>query len=284
VVVYDTNGLGIDSGVTFDGSPTAAGSGHIFLGGCSGFNISSRHEGNTNGSQFITVASQKDKDGNATLGGIAILSSQGGAINGVSATSPGGVAYVIRLDGCQGISVVASALSGITTALVYLATGTINNTIRGFSNPGGLAVFQTATNEHNNDVSLHTYMTGTYTPSLLSDGAEVGRTYSLRQGRWQRIGNRVHFEVEITLSAKGSSTGSTQVTLPFNKAGSALDVTPCAVWNSRVTYTGQVAAAVAGGTTRINVYVTASGAAALLLQDTGLADNSYLSFSGHYEV
>lgn len=58
---------------------------------------------------------------------------------------------------------------------------------------------------------------GTWTPSLFfgSPAAQVGMTFTTQTGQWTKIGNRVFAQSIITLSNKGSSTGSAYISLPF---------------------------------------------------------------------
>lgn len=60
------------------------------------------------------------------------------------------------------------------------------------------------------------YSAGTWTPSLQFGGAAVGMTYSAQSGTYTKIGKICIAQLDITLSAKGSSTGSATITgLPF---------------------------------------------------------------------
>lgn len=130
---------------------------------------------------------------------------------------------------------------------------------------------------------LNWYEEGTFTPTLLSGGAAVSRTYSQQQGNYTRIGNKVLFEIIIVLSAKGSSTGSTQIGgLPFTSANS--NETAFAAVVSNTTYSGQITPYLGNAQTIINVYQSASGSALVFLPDTGLANNSGFWITGHYRV
>lgn len=74
----------------------------------------------------------------------------------------------------------------------------------------------TATSINFGQTTLSTYQEGTFTPVLTFGGASVGITYSAQTGRYTRIGRMVMYEVRLTLSSKGSSTGSATITgLPF---------------------------------------------------------------------
>lgn len=71
--------------------------------------------------------------------------------------------------------------------------------------------------------ALNNYTEGTFTPTMAFGGASVGITYVTQQGKYTRIGNVVHFFIQIQLSSKGSSTGSaTLSSLPFTSNGTYL--------------------------------------------------------------
>lgn len=64
--------------------------------------------------------------------------------------------------------------------------------------------------------TLDDYEEGTWTPALQFGGAATGMTYSLQQARYTKIGRLVHVQLRISLSAKGSSTGTAKISgLPF---------------------------------------------------------------------
>jgi len=63
--------------------------------------------------------------------------------------------------------------------------------------------------------TLDDYEEGTWVPVLSFGGASVGITYSIQEGRYTKIGNRVMFEMAMLLSSKGTSVGSANITLPF---------------------------------------------------------------------
>jgi hypothetical protein len=136
----------------------------------------------------------------------------------------------------------------------------------------------TGTSELFND-----YEEGVFTPTLLSDGAQVDRTYSVQFGRYTKIGNRVLFNIYITLSAKGTSTGSTQIGgLPFTSASDA--EAAASIINSNVTYTGQIGALVPASQTVLNIYNLQTTASLTFLTATGLANNSLFILAGQYKT
>lgn len=59
--------------------------------------------------------------------------------------------------------------------------------------------------------------TTSFTPTITFGGAAVGVTYTQQSGRYSRIGNVVFFHIQITLSNKGSSTGTAELNgLPYS--------------------------------------------------------------------
>jgi hypothetical protein len=66
-------------------------------------------------------------------------------------------------------------------------------------------------NAYSNSGSL-TDINRSFTPILDFGGASVGMTYGLQAGNIQRMGNRMFGQLQITLTAKGSSTGFARIT------------------------------------------------------------------------
>ena len=67
---------------------------------------------------------------------------------------------------------------------------------------------------------LDAYEEGTWIPVLSFGNASVGITYiaNAQNGKYTRIGNRVFFDIAISLSSKGTSTGTARITLPLSAA------------------------------------------------------------------
>jgi hypothetical protein len=59
---------------------------------------------------------------------------------------------------------------------------------------------------------------GTWTPALTFGGASVGLTTSSATGNWMISGNVFHYDIEMTLTAKGTSTGNAEISLPGSSA------------------------------------------------------------------
>jgi hypothetical protein len=88
--------------------------------------------------------------------------------------------------------------------------------------PFGQVKFPAAQNASLDPNTLDDYEEGTWIPTLQFGGGSTGMAYATQAGRYTKIGNRVFLTAQITLSAKGSSTGNATITgLPFNQISSA---------------------------------------------------------------
>lgn len=61
------------------------------------------------------------------------------------------------------------------------------------------------------DLPITTTITGTFTPGLRFGGGATGMTFTQRNGRYVKHGPLVTVHIDITLSAKGSSTGNAEI-------------------------------------------------------------------------
>lgn len=128
--------------------------------------------------------------------------------------------------------------------------------------------------------TLDDYEEGTWLPTILSGGNSSGRTYSKQTGRYRKIGSLLSINAEVTILAKGSSTGGTQLGgLPFT---AAVDSKAASIWYSNLTFTGNVIAEVTSNS--INVFNVSSGTAATLIPDTGLAVGTSFVVSCSYNT
>lgn len=106
--------------------------------------------------------------------------------------------------------------------------------------------------------TLDDYEEGTWTPGIAFGGGTTGLTYTAQAGAYTKIGNRVILTGQLTVNAKGSSTGAITVTgFPFTASSS----------NAR----GGCGASYYGGTTLtsggVTVLLTASTTSAALFQE-----------------
>ncbi len=130
--------------------------------------------------------------------------------------------------------------------------------------------------------ALSTYVTASWTPAIKFGGASVGVTYNVQVGQYTQIGNVVHFNCDIQLSSKGSSTGNVSITgLPVN-SGSECDIPIGYMANTTLTalYTNIFAQINGSGT--FAIYQVGSGQAVTALTDVQCANSTVISFTGIY--
>lgn len=124
---------------------------------------------------------------------------------------------------------------------------------------------------------------GTFTPEIEFGGASTGITYSSRSGSYVKTGNLINFSISITLSNKGSSTGTMTVNgLPFpnsDVAGQASVVTSFLILDgSYDTFKGQVPR----NSSFVNILQEGSNIDPVAVDDTNFNNNTFLFISGAY--
>ena len=123
----------------------------------------------------------------------------------------------------------------------------------------------------------------TLTPSLLFGGANVGMTTSTNQLLYTRLGNLVFFRCNITLTAKGSSTGLATISnssMPVPISGN----TSCTCFLGNVTFANNYVIASARNNTIFEIIfqdINVAGAGANLF-DTNFSDTSIININGWY--
>lgn len=129
-------------------------------------------------------------------------------------------------------------------------------------------------------------ISGTFIPVLQFGGASVGITYSKQQGQYTRNGNIVHFNINITLTNKGSSVGTVGITgLPFDITSSLSNQTAYVNFGN-ITYTAgaPIFASIVSGGPVIFIGQSISGGSQTFFADTNFANNSGFGVSGFYFI
>jgi len=172
-----------------------------------------------------------------------------------------------------GGSVTGASVSGLSSAIAITDGGTGATTAANARTNLGLTSAATAT----------TVVNGTWTPVLQFGGGSTGITYSVQSGRYTRIGSMVLVSANITLTSKGTSTGSASITgLPIAAAGSssfnyALQVVASGTSGITSLCDGNLL----GGSSSISL---ATGTGATSVTDANLTNTSIIFLSGVYDV
>jgi hypothetical protein len=152
--------------------------------------------------------------------------------------------------------------------------------------PIGQLAFPAAQNPSSDPNTLDDYEEGTWTPVLAFGGASTGITYgSPTGGRYTKIGRTVLFACAITLTSKGSATGSATITgLPWTAVNDGI-FGPASVGyaTSMASVVGSVLALVQPNTSRLNLYQSANGAAAGLT-NSNFGSTTVLHLGGAFDI
>jgi hypothetical protein len=211
------------------------------------------------------------------------------AINTAAVTTAGTGATTLFVD-CRFLSGSAACMSvgsGTTVALSnnsYNSTnsnpitgaGTINTSPPLFANTG-VGVNVTTITDYNFG------RIGTFTPGISFGGSSTGVTYTTQTGHYTRIGNLVFFYLFISLSSKGSQTGTVSVTgLPFTS--SATYYNDNSFYGDLITYpagTYLLGEIEPGGTT-MDIVNSGSNISHQNLANTAIANTSTFNCTGWY--
>lgn len=122
----------------------------------------------------------------------------------------------------------------------------------------------------------------TWTPTITFGGASVGITYSLREATYTVLGNLVWVEAQITLTSKGSSTGTALIGgLPFPDA---TGVVPASFnvysWANSSTLTAAPHLRVSSQ----SIVLSTAPYGGTALTNTDFANNTALAFAGLYRI
>lgn len=131
--------------------------------------------------------------------------------------------------------------------------------------------------------AVEDYEEGAFTPGLTFGGGSTGMTFSAQSGRYTRIGRMVFVDLQVTLSAKGSSAGAAVVTgLPFASAALPLAIVSFFPNQNFASMTVPAAFIAPGGTTINLRRITTTGSSNLT--DATFTDTSDLRISAAYAV
>lgn len=131
--------------------------------------------------------------------------------------------------------------------------------------------------------TLDWYLEGTFTPVLEGTTAAGSGTYTVQEGKYTRIGNRIFFSIILSWSAH-TGTGFIRLAgLPVTSGAGSVGV-PLSVYSSNLVFGAgnQLAAVVTPATTRVALFALdpAGGAGSSITMDTA----GTLAVSGHYHA
>ena len=168
-----------------------------------------------------------------------------------------------------------------TTTNLERATITSDGYFRLLTDSGGI--------QFNGDTAaanaLDDYEEGTWTIGVSFGGASVGVTYGANTGTYTKIGRQVTVNGYLTLSSKGSSTGSVRITgLPFTVVNNNANYSAVSLWLNNVTFANQFMGYGLVNTTTIPIEEVTEAGAISAITDADFANNSEVMVSLTYFV
>ena len=130
---------------------------------------------------------------------------------------------------------------------------------------------------------LMPYVSGVFTPSLKFGGNSVGQTGTFN-GYYTLIGNRCFFNLEISLTAKGSSTGTATITgLPFPNLNSTNNRVACAAEMEVMASVTAIMAYIGPNGSAVNLF-NFTGSTVAVLTEANFNNTSDMMISGSYPI
>jgi hypothetical protein len=179
---------------------------------------------------------------------------------------PGRMIFSVSPDGS---GTVAEQMRIASTGLITIAAGQI--------------AFPATQNPSAGANTFDDYEEGSFTPAMTFNSSATGVTFSVQAGFYTKVGNRVLFEIQITLTSNGSGVGNNEITgLPFTvlAVNRAAAVTPLSGFSG---LTAGATALLIGSTTTLWLYGP-NTTGATRLTDTNVTDTAAFHVVGHYAV
>ena len=144
--------------------------------------------------------------------------------------------------------------------------------------------FPATQNASANANTLDDYEEGTWTPAMSFGGGTTGITYSTQVGIYLKIGKGVWYHGVLTLTAKGSSTGSAKITgLPFTEATGS-NSRPCTtLFENCSSLTGNLLGTIGSGSTAVELR-TSTTTGFTDLTEANFTNTTTLRFNGYYNA
>jgi hypothetical protein len=128
------------------------------------------------------------------------------------------------------------------------------------------------------------YKTGTWTPGISFGGGVTGVTYGTQEGFYTRVGDQVTIHGNMTLTSKGSDTGTALITgLPFTSKN-----TTVALYSLSIGYSSNLTGLTAAPSVMVTDNATTAGmtvsGTGTIITDTTFQNTTILRFSGTYQI
>jgi hypothetical protein len=129
------------------------------------------------------------------------------------------------------------------------------------------------------------YETGTWTGSIQFGGASAGQTYSTNNCNYTRNGNIVHVQGILSLTAKGSSTGTARIAgLPYTSSSDTSQAGLSINYGTGFASLTSLPSALVSGSTTTALLSNWGASGITALSDANFTDNTSIRFSGSYKI
>jgi hypothetical protein len=173
-------------------------------------------------------------------------------------------------------------ISGAGNVGIGLTPTGRNNTRLQIVDGIGFPATQVASSDPN---TLDDYEEGTFDAGFAFGGASVSIVYSFRQCRYTKIGRVVHISGQVTISSKGSSTGTATITgLPFVVANENGGYSAVSIYLANITFTDFAQAFASTNTQTISLREVTNAGTITVLTDADFSANAEIIFSCTYTV
>lgn len=183
-------------------------------------------------------------------------------------------------EGDNGV-IAQNLFSGTFATAIWLAAGCRNVLAGPNLFPGTVAQPVNDVSAENAVVDALAETSGSWTPILSFGGATTGITYAVQSGTYRVAGGMMHFEINLTLTSKGSAAGIADISLPASLPGAQVvqqnGFGEFALYSAMAT----VAAPIARATSSTNLRLTSQGAAAIAnLTEANFTNTTALTICG----
>jgi hypothetical protein len=201
-------------------------------------------------------------------------------------TDPAAARNNIGLGNVNNTSDLNKPISTATQAALDVHTGQIStHTSQIAANTSSIALKQNIATLIADVKAGLPYVEGTFLPDLKFGGAAVGLTYASRSGNYTRIGNRVFFDLALTLTSKGSSVGSAFIGgLPIAIASTSIAVAVRVTNFTAGVADGFIQAVIDQGQAAVWMRrISSGGSADSGWTNTDFSNTTAIQVAGHYQ-